>query len=111
MGVLIKTMELPSCCDECPFFEDYVGGICNMTGSDVRYPCSGRADDCPMVPCEFDPVEYLKHMRKMIEEEKVGGAYYRKMQLDMPERAVRMVEEWKKNDLRILPSQHKRTEP
>lgn len=44
----------------------------------------------------MDAVEYLKTMKQMLDAERISGAAYRRMQLDMPEQAVKVVEEWAK---------------
>lgn len=49
MSILIKGMEMPLMCDECPCYNesDY---SCNATGRGViEYRYDGRPDNCPLV--------------------------------------------------------------
>ena len=52
MGVYIKGMEMPKCCDECPLLDEYC--ICSVTGEKVRLPFTFRAYECPLEEVEED---------------------------------------------------------
>ena len=53
MAIIIKNMEMPKCCDDCPIAYDYM--CCSITdtkfwGEDDTYPDSSesRMSDCPL---------------------------------------------------------------
>ena len=52
MSVLVKGVEMPKCCDECPLLDEYC--ICSVTGEKVRLPFTFRAYECPLEEVEED---------------------------------------------------------
>lgn len=62
MSVLVKGMEMPECCDYCPFeYKNYC-----MAKPSLRVESADRHPDCPLVPVPAawadvrTPVDYLE---------------------------------------------------
>lgn len=74
MGIYIKGMEMPECCDECVFMETQDSGfgndyICSISKEDVDGIC-----DCPLIEVPED-VQLVKHGRWEEVHEMYGVEY------------------------------------
>ena len=58
MSILVKDMEMPTRCWDCPFYKiAYDDSYCGLTKNDVvRRTPTPRPDDCPLV--EVEPVKH-----------------------------------------------------
>ena len=73
MSVLIKGMEMPKCCDECPLgeYEDSEWFSCRLMDVAYRHMAQcDRLDDCPLValPEKEDTISSTNH--KILDEQK-----------------------------------------
>lgn len=51
MDILIKNMEMPSCCGSCPFLYSHYGNMgCRFVGRVEEIFSPNRPKDCPLIP-------------------------------------------------------------
>ena len=73
MGVYIKSMEMPKCCDSCDFYDIILGEkpFCALTtksGGIAFNPCKEKMKDCPLVEVKT-PHGRLKDVDKILNGE------------------------------------------
>ena len=67
MAILVKGMEMPTCCRKCELFGEYGCAIVGAVGS--AYTDGRRSRDCPLVLCEDDRVPCVdESLNKIMEE-------------------------------------------
>ena len=50
MSVLIRGMEMPQTCRDCPLEQPYDGYNCAINKKSYSLALSGRSSDCPLIP-------------------------------------------------------------